>query len=258
MEVLTTEAHVLEPPVEDLLRYEAVGDFELRDDESGRPTLVGHFAVFDSWTEINSSWEGQFLERIAPGAFAKTISENASRMKVLFNHGKDFLGEQALGRIQSLEEDERGAKYEVGLYEGIPPLLMNGLRDGAYGASFRFNVVKQDFDTRPERSDHNPDGMPERTILEARVSEFGPVTFPAYGEATAGLRSATDWLVEQNLRRQLEAFAERAAALGELKVTEASTNFVIATPADSEALASSRSTRDYLQPGKERRSWELP
>jgi phage head maturation protease len=45
---------------------------------------------------------------------------------------------------------------------------------------------------RPKKTDWNPRGIPERTVQEARVMEFGPVTFPAYAGATAGLRSMTD------------------------------------------------------------------
>jgi hypothetical protein len=46
----------------------------------------------------------------------------------------------------------------------------------------------EDFDRTARRSDYNPDGLPERTILDAQVMEFGPVTWPQYGDATAGLR----------------------------------------------------------------------
>jgi phage head maturation protease len=42
-----------------------------------------------------------------------------------------------------------------------------------------------DVNQRPGKSDYNPDGLPEITILEARLIEFGPVTFPAYAGATA-------------------------------------------------------------------------
>jgi Caudovirus prohead protease./Transcription factor WhiB. len=63
---------------------------------------------------------------------------------------------------------------------------------GLYGSSFRFTVGADNFDAKPGRSDYNPDGLPERTIREAKVAEFGPVTFPAYQGATAGVRSLTD------------------------------------------------------------------
>lgn len=45
------------------------------------------------------------------------------------------------------------------------------------------------------RSDYNEAGLPERTITEARVLEFGPVSFPGYEGAVAGVRSLTDRFV---------------------------------------------------------------
>lgn len=156
-------------------------------------TLTGHFAVFNEWTKIDSSFEGRFLERIAPGAFAKTFAENRDAVKVLFNHGNDTMGDQILGAIDTVEEDERGARYDVDLFDGLPPLILAGLRAGAYGASFRFRVIpgKDDWNDHPERSDTNPDGLPERTVREVQLFEFGPVTFPAYASATAGVRSVS-------------------------------------------------------------------
>jgi hypothetical protein len=53
-------------------------------------------------------------------------------------------------------------------------------------------VTRDEVNESPDRSDANPDGLPERTIKEAQVMEFGPVTFPAYAGATAGVRSLTD------------------------------------------------------------------
>lgn len=178
------------PPRDTLVRNQP-GDFEVRD-ESGGPVMTGHFSVFNQWTEINSKVEGRFMERVAPGAFAKAFAENADRIRVTFNHGKDVLGDQLLGRPTVLEEDDQGARYEVQLFEGIPPLIMAGLRERAYGSSFRFRVTKDDFNDKPKRSAFNPEAIPERTIKEAQVFEFGPVTYPAYDGATAGIRSGTD------------------------------------------------------------------
>ena len=64
-----------------------------------------------------------------------------------------------------------------------------GLKSGVYGCSFRFQVVREELNTKPIRSEFNPEGIPERVIYEAKVREFGPVTFPAYDAATAGMRS---------------------------------------------------------------------
>ncbi len=155
-------------------------------------TLFGHFAVFNTWTEVDSIWEGNFMERVAPGAFAKTIADDRAQMRVTFNHGRDFtMGNQILGRIETLREDQVGAYYEVPLYRGIPELLTEGLRDGAYGASFRFFVMAEEWKDKPDPSQANPRGLPERTITEAKVEEFGPVSFPQYPEATAQLRAVS-------------------------------------------------------------------
>ncbi len=75
-----------------------------------------------------------------------------------------------------------------------------GLRAGVYGASFRFQTLREDIDQRPGTSAYNPEGLPQRTIQEARVMEFGPVTFPAYAGATAGVRSLTQWWTDSEVR----------------------------------------------------------
>lgn len=186
-----------ELPTDDLFRacYPGV---ELRQEgEPGQPTLFGHLAVFNQWTEINSVFEGHFLERLAPGAFTKTFRENRDKMRVLFQHGKDpQIGDKPLGPIERLGEDETGAFYEVPMLDtSYNRDLIPGLQAGLYGSSFRFKVMKDEVDRRPSRSAYNPKGLPERTITEVRVPEFGPVTFPAYEGATAGVRSITDRFV---------------------------------------------------------------
>jgi HK97 family phage prohead protease len=191
------------PPRDNLYRALMPGP-ELREAaDGGMPTLAGHFAVFNEWTEVDSVFEGRFLERVAPGAFAKTIAEGRDGMKVLFQHGRDpQIGDKPLGPIRSLTEDETGAAYEVSLLDtSYNRDLLPGLKAGLYGASFRFKVVRDDFNDRAKRSPYNPDGLPERTITEAAVREFGPVTFPAYEGATATVRSLTDeFLFERMLR----------------------------------------------------------
>jgi HK97 family phage prohead protease len=162
--------------------------------------MFGHFAVFNEWTRIDSWFEGEFMERIAPGAFAKTFAENRDAMRVTFNHGEDpALGDKVLGNIAELSEDDVGAYYEVPLFPSVDPLLREGLAAGAYGASFRFRVMKEELVNEPKPSAANQLGLPERTIKEAQVMEFGPVTFPAYQAATAGVRSLTDEVLLERL-----------------------------------------------------------
>jgi len=179
----------------DEFRARSLG-YELRDEGSEMPTLVGHVAVFNEWAEINSMIEGRFLERIDPGAFTKTIKESRDQMRVLFQHGQDpVIGEKPLGPIRSLEADAKALHYEVPLLDtsyNRDLVAMLAAEPPVLGSSFRFKVVRDSFDRKPIRSDYNPRRLPERTITELRMQEFGPVTFPAYAGAKAGLRSITD------------------------------------------------------------------
>lgn len=170
-------------------------------DSDGASILEGHFAVFNEWTEIDSWFEGHFMESIAPGAFSKTFRENRDNMRVLFQHGRDpQLGDKPLGPIETLEQDDIGARYVVPLLAtSYNSDLIPGLRANLYGASFRFNVVKESTNNKPAKSTYNPDAIPERVIREMRVMEFGPVTFPAYVSATAGLRSCMVGLSDEFL-----------------------------------------------------------
>lgn len=172
-------------PRDDLIRMVRSAQIRATDDGDGR-TLVGYAARFNEDTTINS-WEGEFVERIAPGAFKKTLLESRDQVKILFNHGMDpQIGDKPLGRAKVLKEDPEGLYVEVPLDDtsynrDLIPLLKSGAIDGM---SFRFSVIKDTWD-EPTRKG----GLPVRTLNEVKLMELGPVTFPAYQATTAGVRS---------------------------------------------------------------------
>lgn len=177
---------------------------EVRSDSAGGVgVLAGHFAVFNQWTEIRSAWEGNFVERVAPTAFDRAFSGDVARFRVLYDHGKDpSVGNKPLGAIRSLGPDDIGAAYEVDLFDASYVRdLIPALKAGQMGASFRFSVPKNgdQWNNKPDPSDYNPGRLPERTITDLDLYEFGPVTFPAYAGATAGMRSTTDEWVDRLL-----------------------------------------------------------
>jgi HK97 family phage prohead protease len=236
--------------------------YELRETDSGGRTLFGHFAVFNRWTKINSFIEGEFLEQIAPGAFRKTIRENRDRIRALFQHGQDpQVGDKPIADITELREDENGVYYEADLFPSVPELVLDGLRSNQYGASFRFEPVRVHKDQRPERSEHNPDGLPERTLKEVRLFEFGPVTFPAYAEATSDVRSLTDWFLFEHVARhpqEIRALLQLDLG-GSPKPGDTPDD---PAPAEPDAGTSTsgqarRATRDYLREQEEVRVWQL-
>ena len=51
---------------DNLVRARQGGDaMGMTDSASGR-TMFGHFSVFNTWTEIDSAYEGRFMEKVAP------------------------------------------------------------------------------------------------------------------------------------------------------------------------------------------------
>jgi HK97 family phage prohead protease len=149
--------------------------------------MFGYFARFNEWTEVDSIFEGRFLERNTPGAFRTTLKD-PGRIKVLFQHGADQqAGSKPLGPFTA-REDSIGAYYEVDMLDvDYVNQLIPAARAGLLGASYRFSVPSGgDLWAKPSRArQHNPDRLPERTVLRADLYEFGPVTFPAYPNTTA-------------------------------------------------------------------------
>lgn len=156
--------------------------------------MAVRFSTFGDWYEVDSLFEGHFLESIDRNAFDQTIAENRDNMKVLYDHGQDpQIGNKVLGQIESLTVDDQGPLAHVPLFDtSYNRDLQPGLEAGAYGSSFRFAVNEDVWQRSPKASDYNPDALPERNITRASVMEFGPVTFPANPNATAGMRSTTD------------------------------------------------------------------
>ena len=201
------------PPRDYLIRAQRPG-VELRSaKDGGMPTMFGYFARIGEWARISSMWEGDFMERSERGSFVKTIKENRANMRVTLNHGSDpVAGDKPLGPITELREDETGPYYEVPLLNtSYNHDILPGLEAGLYGASRRLRVMKERFVEKPGRSDHNPEGIPERTILEEAVEEFGPVTFPAYQGASAGVRSLTDDYIVRQLMGDPDKLAQLMA-----------------------------------------------
>ena len=144
------------------------------------PTLYGHFARFNEWTTIDSVFEGRFLERVAPGAFATTFAHDRHGISVLFQHGRDpQIGDKPLG-VADRAARRRARRRLRGAVarRQLRPDLIPGLRAGAYGASFRFKVVREDLDKAPAASELQPGALPERTMHEACLFEFGPSRSP--------------------------------------------------------------------------------
>jgi len=169
-------------------------------DEGDGLTLTGVAVVWDSPTEIDS-WEGNFTESVRKGAFRKTIREQTPVLQ--FDHGRHpLIGSIPIGRIDDLQETDAGLEVTARLSDNwlIEP-VRDAIRDKAVtGMSFRFDVVREEWRDNAGKllkSDEigpllwNPGdrGPLQRTLVEVKCRELGPVVFPAYTDTTVGVRA---------------------------------------------------------------------
>jgi HK97 family phage prohead protease len=141
--------------------------------------IEGYAAVFNKPSQDFGGWN----ERIAPGAFADVLTDDAV---ALFNHDMNYV----LGRNGvnvTLSEDERGLKYTVKLPDtSFAKDLRNLIKDGIiHQSSFAFTVKEQEWKHSDKREEPSV-----RTIKKVkRLYDVSPVTTPAYPDATVGARS---------------------------------------------------------------------
>ena len=152
--------------------------------ESGDDDIIritGHGAVFNKPYEVFG-----FTERIAPGAFKKTLKENPD-IRGMFNHDPNFLlGRTAAGTME-VKEDRAGLLYEIRA-DALDPQAQSVARKiqrgDVDGSSMAFFVHKQE-------TEFDKDGfLKERTITEVELIETGPVTMPASPSTTVKIQRA--------------------------------------------------------------------
>lgn len=194
-------------------------------------TLEGYAAVFNTPTRI-ASWEGEFDEEIAPGAFKRTLR---SRTPVLqFDHGRDQrTGTVPIGSIDQLNEDEQGLFVSARLFDNpvVEPIRQAIEGRAINGMSFRFAVAEERWTDAAGAKVNageldqllwNPGdrGPLKRTILRVDpLYELGPVVFPAYEATSVGVRSLLAQLTPDEHRtmlRELAAELRQAAGIEDL------------------------------------------
>jgi HK97 family phage prohead protease len=154
--------------------------FELRAVEGGDGmTFTGYAAVFNSPSEPLP-----FIERIAPGAFKRSLKAR-NDIKLLWNHDTgSVLGSTRAGTLK-LEEDNYGLRVtailpDTNLGRDVRTLVQRG---DVNAMSFGFSV--------PAGGDSwNAEGT-ERTLKSVRIFEVSVVAYPAYSSTagTAAVRS---------------------------------------------------------------------
>lgn len=179
-------------------RVERVFPFALEQraaDDAGPPRIVGHAAVFSRLSENL----GGFREVLEPGSFTKTLADRSVDVRALFNHDPNYV----LGRYR----DDSGSTLRLredrarGLHVEITPPDTQTIRDLVLVPMARGDVDQMSFAFRPIVSDKpRPQTDDERTATgddlpviarrEVRLYDVSVVTFPAYPQTDAAVRSA--------------------------------------------------------------------
>lgn len=169
-------------------------------DSAGNPIIEGYGAVFNSLS-LNL---GGFKERVQERAFTKTLQEGDPRS--LFGHSPlHVLGRRSAGTLE-VWTDSKGLGYRV-----KPPnaqwardLMASIERGDIRESSFMFDTIRDSW------LDKTQEGDPIRDLVEVRLYELGPVTFPAYEDTEVEIR--TRRLIRAGYYRSLEKRGRNLAA----------------------------------------------
>jgi uncharacterized protein len=161
-----------------------IEDLEIRADDGKPPEIHGHAIRYGVWSQDL----GGFRERIMPGAARKTITE--SDIRALFNHDPNYvLGRNKAGTLD-LSEDDRGLRNVIRPPETqtIGDLVIEPMRRGDITQqSFGFRTIRDEW--REPAQATKKDGLWERDVLELQLFDVSIVTFPAFTQASAHVRS---------------------------------------------------------------------
>jgi HK97 family phage prohead protease len=161
-----------------------VRNIEARQADDGTMRMAGYAAVFNE-----PSVPLPFIEKIAPGAFRKTLSETPD-VRLLVNHEGLPMARTKNGTLR-LSEDDKGLYFEAELANTQEARDLYTLveRGDVDQMSFAFRVIRQKWnDDRTERS------LTEVSLADGDVSI---VTYPAYPATSVEAREAIKRAIAQ-------------------------------------------------------------
>lgn len=154
-----------------------VRNIEARQADDGTMRMAGYAAVFN-----DPSLPLPFIERIAPGAFTKTLQETPD-VRLLANHEGLPMARTKNGTMR-LSEDETGLYFEAELANTQEARDLYTLveRGDVDQMSFAFRVIRQNWSK--DRT--------ERTLTEVSLADgdVSLVTYPAYPTTSVEAREA--------------------------------------------------------------------
>ncbi|MGH2663677.1 MAG: HK97 family phage prohead protease [Actinomycetota bacterium] len=176
----------------------AASPIEVRQSTSGGIEIEGYASTFDD-VYILEDFFGEYEEVVAKGAFTKTLNDGAD-VRLTVNHDGLPLARTKSGTLE-LEEDDVGLLYRAPSLAADDPdvqrLVPKLEREDVAESSFMFRVIREDWYFSDPEDDEDLD---RRTILEVKLYDVGPVTWPANLNTSIGLRSGA---VNRELAREL-------------------------------------------------------
>lgn len=155
--------------------------------------ISGYAARFGDETII----AGEFREKLAPGAFARTLREKPDVVALLDHDTGRVLGRTSAGTL-TLREDRIGLWFSLDVDTSTPEgqsALGTVGRQDIKGCSFGFRV-------RAEEWQDGGDRLPLRIITDVDLYEITLTAFPAYATTSASLASTN---AANAARRRAEA-----------------------------------------------------
>lgn len=177
-DTITKPAHWVTKVVDER-RSIAYTTFDLRASADGDgKTFDGYAAVFDSPSEP-LGWDG-FTEYVRKGAFKKTLNDGAD-VRFLVDHQGVPLARTKSGTL-ALEEDDFGLHAVTTLDTDNPDVMriISAMKRGDISQmSFAFRMIKENI---------TDSGM-VRELIEVQLYDVSVVTYPAYEDTIAEIRS---------------------------------------------------------------------
>jgi HK97 family phage prohead protease len=179
------------------IRYLPVEQIEIRSGTGdGEMMSVGGYVV--KFNQRSGLIWGEFYERVAQGAFAKSLRDNT--IKALWNHNSDLVLVSTKNGTLQLEEDEIGLRFSLDLPDTSwgRDAFASIQRGDVDGVSFGFCVRSDSWAYLPDEDVY------ERTLLDVNLFEVSPTPFPAYPDSEVAQRSLSELGIKTKEQRRLE------------------------------------------------------
>lgn len=168
--------------------------------EASSLTLCGMAATYDGVADL-----GAYRERIAPGAFSKSLADGDD-CRCLVNHDPNKILGRCKNGTLALRETDQGLAFAVSINPEVSYArdLYSAVKRGDMSeCSFAFTCDDDDWDTETDDS-----GTPVlwRTLKRVNLYDVSIVTQPAYDNTSVMARAAAAGQVEMRSKRNFARY----------------------------------------------------